>query len=215
MIRIQKGPKPDILQRKETEWRDKILAKLQAGQPLTKTDKSRYSHRDIKLALVHETSGKCCYCESKIRHITYGDIEHISPKSENPELWVEWLNLTLACDICNTNKGTLNVNAANFVDPYLIDPERKFWFAGPMIVPMPGDTGAMISEQRLQLNRTELVDRRIVKFKALTKHLHLIARAGDDELKRLLIEDLEREAEDDQEYAALARGFLRIALGMV
>lgn len=215
MIRMTKEAKPDILQRKEIEWRDSILQKLNTGQKLTRADKSRYSHRDIKETLVKETNGKCCYCESKIRHITYGDIEHICPKSENPELWVEWSNLTLACDVCNTNKGTLNVTNDNFIDPYAVDPEKKFWFAGPMIIPMLGDTAATICEQRLQLNRQELVSQRIVKFKSLVKHLQLIESAQNDDLKQLLIDDLKREAEDKQEYAALARGFLKIALSMI
>lgn len=210
MIRMTKEPEPNILQKKGSEWKNSILQKLKTGQELTKADKSRYSHRDIKEALVKETKGKCCYCESKIRHITYGDIEHICPKSENPELWVEWTNLTLACDVCNTNKGTFNITNNNFIDPYAVDPEKKFWFAGPIIIPMPGDVAANICEQKLQLNREELVNQRIKKIKNLVRHLQLITSTDNVDLKQLLIDDMKRETEDDQEYAALARGFLKI-----
>ena len=34
-------------------------------------------------APIDETHGKCAYCESKIKHIDYGDIEHILPKNKN------------------------------------------------------------------------------------------------------------------------------------
>jgi len=211
MIRLEKEAKPTVLQKNEEKWKNAILAKLKAGEELTKTDKSRYSHRDIKETLVKETDGKCCYCESKIRHISYGDIEHICPKSIRPELWVEWTNLTLACDVCNTNKGTMDVTATNFVDPYQVNPEQKFWFSGPIIMPMPNDEGAILCERKLRLNRDELVDRRIVKIKNLMRHLHLIATARSDELKNVLIEDLKSETTDDKEYAALSRGFLKVA----
>jgi hypothetical protein len=58
--------------------------------------------------------GKCCFCESKILHITYGDVEHFRPKAgvrqrsggplESPGYyWLayEWTNLFLCCQLCN------------------------------------------------------------------------------------------------------------------
>ena len=65
---------------------------------LTKGD---YKHPDNKIALKNSTFGKCMYCESKITHIDYGDIEHIKPKSKYPTLKFTWSNLGFACTVCN------------------------------------------------------------------------------------------------------------------
>ena len=68
---------------------------------------SRYSDEKLglKAYLLQETHEKCAYCESKITHVDYGDIEHIVPKSVRPDLAVDLGNLTVACGVCNTNKS--------------------------------------------------------------------------------------------------------------
>jgi uncharacterized protein (TIGR02646 family) len=58
--------------------------------------------------------GKCCFCEAKILHVSYGDIEHYRPKagyqqgsSESLQkpgyYWLAyaWDNLLLSCTLCN------------------------------------------------------------------------------------------------------------------
>ena len=91
-----------------------------------KRAQNKYRHRKIKDAL--ETmfhDGKCAYCESPIRVVTYGHIEHFYPKG-NPnyvDKTFEWDNLLLSCDICNDpgHKGTeFPLDASG--DPLLIDP---------------------------------------------------------------------------------------------
>src|SRR5436853_4660489 len=104
MIYLNKGAKPEILAEHAKNWTTELLEAIAAGTSLSEARKRRYNHDDIKQALLAETYGKCAYCESKIRHITYGDIEHIVPKSVDPSLSYEWDNLTLACDVCNTEK---------------------------------------------------------------------------------------------------------------
>ena len=57
---------------------------------------------------------KCCFCESKVTHISYGDVKHYRPKAgyrQDPEeplgrpgyYWLayEWSNLMFCCQICN------------------------------------------------------------------------------------------------------------------
>ncbi len=57
---------------------------------------------------------KCCFCESRITHIHYGNVEHFRPKAafrQNKEdqltkpgyFWLayDWDNLFLACSACN------------------------------------------------------------------------------------------------------------------
>src|ERR1700722_9410453 len=105
MIKINKLPAPAILVEKSTEWTNALLEKISKGEKPTDAESNRYRHAKIKQALLDETHGKCAYCESKLRHIAYGDIEHVVPKSVRPELSFDWQNLTLACDVCNTNKS--------------------------------------------------------------------------------------------------------------
>jgi|GEM_PF-3428357 len=40
-----------------------------------------YGHSSVKEALIAAQHGKCCFCEAKITHISYGDVEHFRPKA--------------------------------------------------------------------------------------------------------------------------------------
>lgn len=206
MIKLTKGAQPDILRRKAQEWTQAILDKQARGEVLTKTDRGHYRHDEIKEALIAETNGKCAYCESKVRHITYGDIEHITPKSHNPNLWFSWDNLTLACDVCNTNKGD---HTFNFVDPYE-DPSSHLMFLGPIIFPCPGSNAGAITETTLVLNRGELVERRKERLGSLSKHLEVIARTDDPNLRGILERDLLEEEAADKEFAGMVREAIKL-----
>lgn len=205
MIKLTKGPTPRILQEKGSEWTQIIRDKLAANEVLTNTEKNRYSHHDIKTAIVAETFGKCAYCESKIRHIAHGDIEHITAKKNNPELWFSWENLTLACDICNTKKGTKD----SILDPYDKDPEARIIFFGHAAFPLPGDEEAALTINYLDLNRGELISKRQERIEYLLKFLSTIAQTSSPELKEILRSDFELELENKKEYVALSRSLYR------
>jgi uncharacterized protein (TIGR02646 family) len=77
-------------------------------------DSGIYGHKTVKQALIKAQHDKCCFCESKITHISYGDVEHFRPKAavrqkskdplERPGYyWLayEWSNLFLSCQLCN------------------------------------------------------------------------------------------------------------------
>jgi uncharacterized protein (TIGR02646 family) len=77
-------------------------------------DSKIYGHSSVKKMLIEAQHGKCCFCESKITHVQYGDVEHFRPKAgyrQHPEdplgrpgyYWLayEWRNLYLACQLCN------------------------------------------------------------------------------------------------------------------
>lgn len=95
MRKIKKTPKPQVLIDHAKEWTTEYCACLNAGNKPSDTVANRYNHPEIKTALEKETHEKCAYCESKIKHISYGDIEHILPKNRDarPDLYVEWANL--------------------------------------------------------------------------------------------------------------------------
>lgn len=77
-------------------------------------DTAIYAHPAVKECLIAAQHGKCAFCEAKIGHISYGDIEHFRPKggvrqtSSSPlktpgYYWLayEWTNLLLSCQLCN------------------------------------------------------------------------------------------------------------------
>ena len=96
-------------------------ADYQAGTKTFKFDSGVYGHKTVKQALIKAQYGKCCFCESKGRHIAHGDVEHFRPKAgyrQKPSdplakpgyYWLayEWSNLLFCCQLCNQRfKGNL------------------------------------------------------------------------------------------------------------
>jgi uncharacterized protein (TIGR02646 family) len=205
MIKLTKLEEPDILKQNAVAWTQVLLAKVAAGEKPTEAEKARYRHAEIKKVLIKETNGKCAYCESKLLHIVHGDIEHIVPKSTKIEVTFEWGNLTLACDVCNTNKGDKFSGGTGFIDPYMKDPADHFVFIGPLVFGKPGNTDARLTEEVLRLNRAELVERRAQRIGHLRENVEVIRRSPDN-LRPLLLQALQEELASDKEYSAVARG---------
>lgn len=91
MRKIKKLQKPQILINNAARWTQEYCSCLASGTKPSDEIASRYKEPTIKATLEKETHNKCAYCESKIKHITYGDIEHILPKNKDarPDLYVE------------------------------------------------------------------------------------------------------------------------------
>ena len=76
---------------------------------------SIYNSKVIKEQLLSYQKGTCCYCESKIQDISFGDVEHYRPKKGYQQnkadknlhkpgyFWLgyDWSNLMVSCEICN------------------------------------------------------------------------------------------------------------------
>lgn len=205
MINLRKGPKPAVLEDNAEAWTQELTDKIAANEEASKTLKSKYNHPDIKSALIDETHGKCAYCESKVRHVAHGDIEHVAPKSVHPNLSFEWTNLTFACPVCNNKKR----NHEGVVDPYDGDPMRHFFFQGPLLLHKPGNEAAEFTETQLELNRPELLEKRGERITNLHKQFDNIAKTQNPRLKAVLREDIIRnETHESSEYTALARHFI-------
>jgi len=161
---------------------------------------------DTTIRRLNETHGKCAYCESKLTHVAYGDIEHIIPKASAPERTYEWENLTTACDICNTNKSDKD----GMVDPYRGDPEQMhFRFMGPMLTIVPGSEPAKLTLTELDLNRTSLMEKRKERLEDLGRRLEEILTTRDDTTRAALIEALvEGETTANKEFSACARAYI-------
>lgn len=213
MRRLRKTAKPSILLRKGTDWRDELIAVLALGDKPTKAMKDRYRHPEIKAAIINETHGKCAYCESKVTHITYGDIEHIIPKSKVPAKSYEWDNLTLACDICNGNKGDHYSDDPissqdSLVDPYNDDPRDHFLFLREVVSPRPDSMRAFETEKVIKLSRGELLERRRERMDFLDGLIRAY-KSADAKYKPILLDDLKNNhLGDTSEYAASSAAYI-------
>jgi uncharacterized protein (TIGR02646 family) len=197
---LDKGPKPEVLEQHAKAWTFELLEKIKADEDPGKYLLGRYSHPDIKAALLLETKGKCAYCESPLRHIAYGDIEHIIPKSIEPSLRFDWDNLTIACDICNTKKS----DAVGLIDPYRGDPEEAFEFVGPLIWAKPSNGQAVLTEEQLDLNRQGLVERRVERMEFL-RNLVSSAASKNEDIKRAMLRRASNEVLNDKPFSACAK----------
>jgi len=122
MIRINKpDTPPNVLTTKgKSKCRSHCIAYSRAagsyrsGKRIFKFDANIYADDTVKQQLITVQHGKCFLCESQVRHISYGDVEHFRPKGgccqnvdhdlEKPGYyWLayEWSNLFLACQFCN------------------------------------------------------------------------------------------------------------------
>lgn len=211
MIKLTKLEKPDILRDNAAAWTQVLLDRVANGTKPSDSEKNKYRHPDVKSVLILETNGKCAYCESKLLHSGYGDVEHVAPKSTNVAVTFEWENLTIACDVCNTNKGSKFSNGVGFVDPYLHDPADHFIIIGALILAKTGNDDARLTEETLKLNRTELVERRSQRIRNLRDQVEVIRRAPAA-LRLILIESLNEEIQADKEFAAISRACIPLLL---
>lgn len=127
MIAVARTPIPTILKNNEKRWlealqhavqelaaleQDPAASKKQLEQARQRRRKAeeKYNHPEIKRALVEMFHGKCAYCESQVRIVAYGDIEHFCPKSHPSclDYTFSWSNLLLSCSICNNRSHKSN-----------------------------------------------------------------------------------------------------------
>ncbi|MBZ9795573.1 HNH endonuclease [Mesorhizobium sp. ES1-4] len=206
MIQLIKGIEPAILAANAATWTEVLTDKLAAGEVPTPAEKTRYRNPQIKNSLVAETHGKCAYCESKLQHIHHGDVEHIYPKSLDPEQTFVWQNLTLACEICNQNKSDLDPYLEHIIDPYALDPEGHLIFHGGLVFAR-GTPEGVATLALLKLHRAELVE---MRDRHVEKIMGIYAQILDTTLPRVvrqaLYDDLTaREGVPHAPYAAMAR----------
>ncbi|GBQ46048.1 HNH endonuclease [Komagataeibacter europaeus] len=205
MIELQKGPEPEVLSKNAATWTSVVLEKIAKGEDPTATEKSHYRHHEIKDALKSETFKKCAYCESIFLHTGFGHVEHITPKSSKPELSFKWENLTLACEVCNINKGKKEV-----IDPYETNPDDHFTFEGPVIIPKPGSDLAFMSETTLKLNRSELIEYRKNRKNDLYYLVEALRKSTSEEKREAIAKIISEKISKNAEYSAMMSHHARI-----
>lgn len=206
MIHLTKTAAPAVLLENAVKWTETLLQNLALGVKPSDTAKGKYRHPQIKAALVSETYGKCAYCESKLRHIHHGDIEHIFPKSIAPEMHFEWSNLTLACEICNQNKSDNDPNINFILDPYIDYPEVHLIFAGAYVFSLASAKGTN-SIRLLDLNRVGLLEVRLEKVERIMGLISSILAPGLSPAARRAIHNdlINNEADVNSSYSAMVK----------
>jgi uncharacterized protein (TIGR02646 family) len=122
MIKIHRPPSsPAILTGKGAKRRDQHCQaykrspdKYRTGKRKFAFDAEIYAHASVKKALKLAQHEKCAFCEAKVTHISYGDVEHFRPKAGTRQArgepltrpgyyWLayDWNNLFLCCQLCN------------------------------------------------------------------------------------------------------------------
>ncbi|MBT3928689.1 MAG: hypothetical protein HOM52_00080 [Rhodospirillaceae bacterium] len=121
MIRINKPGAPKILRKRGAAETVNHCADFDASKHQyeggTKTfdfNSGIYGAKSVKNALIKAQHKKCCFCESKVTHVAYGDVEHFRPKGGFRQLpddelgrpgyyWLayDWENLYFSCQLCN------------------------------------------------------------------------------------------------------------------
>jgi uncharacterized protein (TIGR02646 family) len=188
MIRLQKRAEPAVLAVNAAKWTAKFA---------TDNKLKHYAHPDIRSTLKEEAHHKCAYCEGRMEYVSSSHIDHIRPKSRFPELVCEWSNLTLACEVCNRNKGNYFEKDCLLLNPYLDDPETHLKWYGPMVTHRTPDRGRM-TISRLDLNRPELLYKRsqlLCRAKLILDTIAMsppaVKKALRDELGKLCAQDAE------------------------
>ena len=122
MIRVSRPVAvPHVLATEGRQRRDEHIAQHLSGNSTFTFDRTVYGHADVKAALRTAQHDKCGFCESKISHVSFGDVEHFRPKAAVRDIptdslispgyfWLayDWENLLFACECCNRrHKGNL------------------------------------------------------------------------------------------------------------
>ena len=185
MIRLQKLAEPASLQNNKEKWTQELLDAIHGGDPdVIRSRKRKYNQPDVKDQLKLETKKKCAYCESLVTVVSHGDIEHITPKSIQPELTFEWENLTLACEVCNGKKS----NKEGILDPYADTISAHIFYVGPFV--RSRTEKGELTEKELGLNRTELIEDRTEHLGVLADAIEAIEKEPNQRLKQLSVDAL-------------------------
>lgn len=212
MIKLNKGPKPDILSNNADSWRDELLGYIQRDEKIPANVGNRYNHTEVKQSLRAESNSKCMYCESKVSHVSYEHIDHIKPKAKNkfPELTFEWQNLGLACPVCNINKSDDFDHQLPILNPYIDVPEHYLVAVGPYVYARPGNSRGQLTEKLLKLNRVELIEQRMERIESIRQMMNSYENEKNEILKKLLLREIILELQEDKAYSFISNALVKL-----
>jgi len=204
VIRLNKSAQPPILAANAARWLAEFKIAKAAGEVPSHVAR-RYAHADIKAAVKADSFDKCVYCESKIPHVSFGDVEHLKPKSTFEDLRFDWSNLALVCSRCNNAKGNQYDPACPPIDPYVENPSDEIIACGNLVWGRPGRDRGFVTETVVALNRIELAERRLARLQTLRPLLDSAAKAVNPAIRAALLEQVRVELSDEMEYSFVCR----------
>ena len=172
---------------------------------------TNYKHQDNKAVLILASHDKCMYCESKVSHTYYGDIEHIKPKSKFPNLEFDWNNLGYVCARCNGYKSDKYDETNPILNPYDEDPETHLVVLGAVFAHKDNSTKGKITiaeQSGVHLNRPALIERRQDRINLIKKVIEACAKL-EDNAKKAVLESIKPEAEADKEYSLCIKALFK------
>jgi hypothetical protein len=194
---LQKLPPPNFLSERAEQLTETFVSSGHKTRP--------WAHDEIRERLSEETHNRCAYCEGAFLPVSYGNIEHILPKSRFPRKVVDWANLTLVCVRCNTNKGDKYDPDLLFLNPYQDHAEDHLVFVGSIV--RPKTARGMHTIDELQLND-------VARYEARERVLQIIdgllaqAQNAPTESARQKYVDLLNIQLENIEYGTTARAFV-------
>lgn len=215
VIRIRKGPTPPTLQRNAEDWTEELLARLEAGQPVSAEMWNRYNTPDVKQQAIADSHSKCAYCESKVTHVSFGDLEHMRPKKRFPSHAYDWSNLVLVCSRCNNKKRETYDEAVPPIDPVAEDPAAFLVAHGEWVWPTAGalHDRAFETIELVGLNRAELLEQRRRRCEKIRLLVTSYGRAVGQAAKAAILEQLQDELSEAGEFSFISRAAAH-ALGL-
>lgn len=214
MIHLVRQPLEPVLAASHAARLEELHACLDAGTPVPQVVLDAYKAHGIKSHLRLEGSDKCAYCESKITHIYWGDVEHIKPKGQFPRNRLDVDNLCLACAKCNNLKLDYWSDALPLINPFVDFPDDDLLAFGAWITRRSGSDRGRLTVSRLQLNRPELLERRQERWLQLEPLADQYARTPDGPVRDLIRQELVNQASEDREFTMVVRQYLKEACGI-
>jgi 5-methylcytosine-specific restriction endonuclease McrA len=211
MIKLDRIALPDVVATLLAGWQAELQTRLDRGDDVQDIDDyvdNHYKDPRLKDILKRESHGKCIYCEAKILHAQFGDVEHIKPKRRFRDISLSHDNLGLCCTACNNSKKDRWDAAVPFLNPYTDQPNQFLRAFGPMLGPLPHALRATETIRVLGLNRVGLLERRaehLGRFRALLDAYHSVI---DPLAKQIAHEEMKVAIQKEGEYSCVLRWFL-------
>jgi 5-methylcytosine-specific restriction endonuclease McrA len=185
-----------------------LHACLDDGTAIPQSVLDAYKADGLKIHLRSESSDKCAYCESKITHVYWGDVEHIRPKSLFPRDRLDVGNLCIACAKCNNLKLDYWSDELPLVNPFIDEPADELVSFGAWIARQPGSDRGRMTVSRLGLNRPELLERRQERWQLLQPLADQYMQTPEGATRNLIRQELVEQARPDREFAMVVRAYL-------
>ena len=213
MIRLARRPIDPTLAAQHAARVAQLHACLDGGIAIPTSVLDAYKAHRLKTHLSSESSDKCAYCESKITHVYWGDVEHIKPKSVFPRDRLDVGNLCIACAKCNNLKLDYWSDAVPLVNPFVDEPAEELVPFGPWITRQAGSDHGRMTVSRLGLNRPELLERRKERWLLLEPLADQYMQTPEGPMRNLIRQELIGQASPGSEFAMVVRAYLRLAAG--